>query len=65
MQQGCRHRAAYQGGVSRRFEFLVGSIEPTAFLRALLAIELEAGPFTQGPADAPLRVRKTACHLST
>ncbi|MFF0171162.1 DUF6420 family protein [Streptomyces prasinus] len=39
-QQGCRHRAAYRGGVLRHFEFPVGSIEPTAFLRALLAIEL-------------------------
>ncbi|MFF7146268.1 DUF6420 family protein [Streptomyces nodosus] len=40
VQQGCRHRAAYQDGVFRHFEFPVGSIEPAAFLRALLAIEL-------------------------
>ncbi|MET9954455.1 DUF6420 family protein [Streptomyces sp. NPDC006339] len=38
---GCRHRAAYRGGVLRKFEILKGTaLEIPAFVRALLAIEL-------------------------
>ncbi|MFI1067886.1 DUF6420 family protein [Streptomyces spororaveus] len=42
---GCRHQAAHQGGLLRSFEFPAGSIETTAFVRALLAVELgDDGP---------------------
>ncbi|MEJ8640564.1 DUF6420 family protein [Streptomyces sp. MS1.HAVA.3] len=42
---GCRHEAAHQGGILRSFEFPAGSIETTAFVRALLAVELgDGGP---------------------
>ncbi|MFF3932824.1 DUF6420 family protein [Streptomyces hirsutus] len=56
VRQGCQHRATYRGGVLRHFGFPVGSIDPTVFLRALLAIEL--GDFS--PAD---RLAATAAEL--
>ena len=48
---GCRHHAAYGGGVLRSFEVRDGSITLTAFVRAALAVEL--GDF--GPADRLLQ----------
>ncbi|MEU3279219.1 DUF6420 family protein [Streptomyces antibioticus] len=40
VQAGCRHRAAYGGGVLRIFEVRKGSIELAPFVRAALAVEL-------------------------
>ncbi|MFJ4343226.1 DUF6420 family protein [Streptomyces sp. NPDC088915] len=55
LRTGCRHRASYQGGVFRSFEFPVGSIEPTVFVRALLAVELgDTGPVEHLAAVADL-----------
>ncbi|WP_327749736.1 DUF6420 family protein [Streptomyces europaeiscabiei] len=48
---GCRHRAAYGGGVLRIFEVRNGSIALAAFVRAALAVEL--GDFT--PTDRLLQ----------
>lgn len=47
VQARCRHRVAYADGVFRIFEVRNGSIARTAFVRAMLAIEL--GDFA--PAD--------------
>ncbi|MFB7599009.1 DUF6420 family protein [Streptomyces sp. NPDC056160] len=40
VQLGRQHCAAYQVGVFSHFELPADSIEPTAFLRALFAMEL-------------------------
>lgn len=40
VQARCRHRVAYADGVFRIFEVRNGSIARTAFVRAMLAIEL-------------------------
>ncbi|MFH8520264.1 DUF6420 family protein [Streptomyces gelaticus] len=40
VQAGCRHLAAFGGGVLRSFEIRTGSIPLAAFVRAALAVEL-------------------------
>ncbi|MGW0335511.1 DUF6420 family protein [Streptomyces sp. NPDC003011] len=45
LEAGCRHRARYSASVYRCFEVLTDRIELTAFVRALLAVELgDTGP---------------------
>ncbi|PNG19134.1 DUF6420 family protein [Streptomyces cahuitamycinicus] len=51
VQAGCRHGAAYSGGMLRIFEVRNGSIALAAFVRAALAVEL--GDF--GPTDRLLQ----------